>query len=136
MLWVSPNTKWQLLFGAFVASAAVGVNLVVRPYRERVCGWSANAALVQLQLTYVLALTFYESDEIAAETVRDAPVWGSILVALNVVCFALFVAYVAYTLYSAARDVSSLGTPPTTEWQVGGRHEGYIGYLNEVGKSA
>lgn len=78
VLWVLPNSKWQLVFGAFIAAGSMGLNLLVKPYRERVCGAAANAALFQLQATYIVALAFHEEDELsssslAVQAVRHFP---------------------------------------------------------------
>lgn len=56
MLLVLPNSKWQLVFGTFVTAGSIGLNLVIKPYRERVCGIAANAALFQLQAKRLLPI--------------------------------------------------------------------------------
>ena len=39
VLLVQPNTRWQLVFGAFASTAVIGFNLVMKPYRWDVCVW-------------------------------------------------------------------------------------------------
>jgi hypothetical protein len=122
VLWVRPNSRWQLIFGAYVATFAIALSLYLKPYRERVCGAAANAALFQLQLTYIVALAFHEDGE--ATPVDDHPALGVALVALNVVCFLLLLAYIIYASFTAATDVAAMGAAPLAKWSTEDAHYG------------
>lgn len=119
VLWVMSNTKWQLIFGAFVSGGAITLNLVLKPYRERVCGLAANAALVQLQCTYVIALAFFEDEDARVdESAEGSRFAGWLLVALNVLSFVLFILYLLQSSADAANDVGSMVTTPQTKWKL------------------
>ena len=83
VLLVMPNTKWQLIFGCFVASASLVLNLTVHPYKERVCGLVANAANFQLQATYVVALAFFDDGDGSSDTSDSPSIAGWVMVLLN-----------------------------------------------------
>jgi len=119
VLLVYPNTQWQLVFGAFITSAAVGVNLVLQPYKERLCGVAASAALFQLQATYIIALAFYTEENESVLTDTGDIAAGSILVLINIACFVLFLAYLVHASANAVVDVGSISATPTTVWPLG-----------------
>ena len=119
VLLVYPNSQWQLVFGAFITSAAVGVNLVLQPYKERMCGVAASAALFQLQATYIIALAFYTEENESVLTDAGDIAAGSILVLINIACFVLFLAYLVHASANAVVDVGSISATPTTAWHLG-----------------
>ena len=119
VLLVYPNSQWQLVFGAFITSAAVGVNLVLQPYKERMCGVAASAALFQLQATYIIALAFYTEENESVLTDAGDIAAGSILVLINIACFVLFLAYLVHASANAVVDVGSISATPTTAWPLG-----------------
>ena len=89
----------------------IGLNLALKPYKDRVCGLAANAALVQLQATYIIALAFYvEEDSAASAAASGSAVGGYLLIVLNILSFLLFLLYL---LRSSVAAVADLGTMVT-----------------------
>ena len=92
----------------------IGLNLALKPYKDRVCGLAANAALVQLQATYIIALAFYVEEDSAASAAASGSavggVGGYLLIVLNILSFLLFLLYL---LRSSVAAVADLGTMVT-----------------------
>ena len=91
---IYPETRLQLFAGVLCALFTYVVFLFTRPFKHPLCDMIQAAVLLQLLLTYVSALLFFESSggssaDSEVQAWRDSPVVGACLIAANSICFVL-----------------------------------------------
>ena len=115
------ESRLQLFIGSLGSLLTYIGFLLTRPFHHDICDAIGGAALLQLLLTYVSAMLFFDDGLAAGSAVDDSAVaqcdWqagrlkechtiGGVLVAANSICFVLLALAWARSIYSARRTAA------------------------------